>query len=237
MSFSHEYSSYRPKLSKKNKHVEKRHRFKRHINPPLVELQTKEETPRFCHKEVINHIKREGQKKGKKYKILSIDGGGIRGIIPCMVLLYLEKQLGKPLCKVFDFIVGTSTGGIIAIGLTTPNSKKEPKFNVSDLLQIYTTKAKTVFQERDFLGTSVFEAKYKSSGIDSVLEEFFGETRLSDQIGDFMVSSFNSKTKETNFYDKLGCVQMEDYYTKDVARATSAAPTYFPAKLGRSRTL
>ena len=50
-------------------------------------------------------------------KVLSIDGGGIRRIIPSLVLDYLERQSGKPICELFDLCVGTSSGGIIALGL------------------------------------------------------------------------------------------------------------------------
>jgi len=52
-------------------------------------------------------------------KVLSIDGGGIRGIIPAIILGQLQKRLGKNLYEVFDLIAGTSTGGIIALGIGT----------------------------------------------------------------------------------------------------------------------
>lgn len=54
--------------------------------------------------------------------ILSIDGGGIRGIIPATILAYIEEQTGKRIFQLFDLIAGTSTGGIIALGLTMPPS-------------------------------------------------------------------------------------------------------------------
>jgi len=53
----------------------------------------------------------------RKKKILSIDGGGIRGIYPATILAEIEKSLPEPLCKYFDLIAGTSTGGIIALGI------------------------------------------------------------------------------------------------------------------------
>ena len=51
-------------------------------------------------------------------RVLSIDGGGIRGIIPALVLAHLERQMGAPAIELFDLIVGTSTGGILALGLS-----------------------------------------------------------------------------------------------------------------------
>lgn len=56
----------------------------------------------------------------KRIHILSIDGGGIRGVVPSLFLRRLENDLGKPTCRIFDYIVGTSTGAILALGLTKP---------------------------------------------------------------------------------------------------------------------
>ena len=53
-------------------------------------------------------------------RVLSIDGGGIRGIIPAMVIAHIEKRMGKPAHELFDLLVGTSTGGILALGLAHP---------------------------------------------------------------------------------------------------------------------
>lgn len=52
-----------------------------------------------------------------KFKILSIDGGGIRGIIPCIMLKFIEEQTGSPISSMFNIISGTSTGGIISLGV------------------------------------------------------------------------------------------------------------------------
>ena len=56
----------------------------------------------------------------KPIRILSIDGGGIRGVIPAMILARIESLTGKPIAELFDLIAGTSTGGILTLGLTKP---------------------------------------------------------------------------------------------------------------------
>lgn len=64
-------------------------------------------------------------------KILSIDGGGIRGLIPALVLAEIEKRAGQPISKCFDLIGGTSTGGILALGLTKDNGFGVPKYTAA----------------------------------------------------------------------------------------------------------
>ena len=83
------------------------------------------------------------------YRILSIDGGGIRGIIPAVILQEIEKRANKPICELFDYVAGTSTGSILATGLTVPDElqKNKPKFTASDLLKIYEEKGKIIFPD------------------------------------------------------------------------------------------
>jgi hypothetical protein len=68
----------------------------------------------------IARIASGGPRYGPCNRILSIDGGGIRGIIPALILAQIEKQTEKPIYKLFDVIAGTSTGAILALGLTRP---------------------------------------------------------------------------------------------------------------------
>jgi patatin-like phospholipase/acyl hydrolase len=70
-------------------------------------------------------------------KILSIDGGGIRGVIPATVLDHIEKTVGRPIAELFDVIAGTSTGGLIALGLTCPGDAGRPKFTAEEIVSIY----------------------------------------------------------------------------------------------------
>jgi patatin-like phospholipase/acyl hydrolase len=70
-------------------------------------------------------------------KVLSIDGGGIRGIIPAMILAHIEELTGKPIAELFNLVAGTSTGGILALGLTKADAKgQKPKYAAHELYQI-----------------------------------------------------------------------------------------------------
>src|SRR5512140_3512850 len=77
--------------------------------------------------------------------VLSVDGGGIRGVIPAMVLANLERRTGRPTADLFDLIAGTSTGGIIALALTVPGPDGKPRWTASDLAQFYVTEGPAIF--------------------------------------------------------------------------------------------
>jgi patatin-like phospholipase/acyl hydrolase len=81
------------------------------------------------------------------YNILSIDGGGIRGIIPAIWLMVLEHKIKQPISSIFHIVAGTSTAAIIATGLTTPSldDPSKPRYQANDVVQLYRTKASEVF--------------------------------------------------------------------------------------------
>jgi predicted acylesterase/phospholipase RssA len=82
----------------------------------------------------------------KPYRVLSIDGGGIRGIIPATFLAEVERRTGQPIASLFDLIVGTSTGGILALGLTVPDGAgRRPRNTAASLRELYTSQAETIF--------------------------------------------------------------------------------------------
>ncbi|MBN1603840.1 MAG: patatin-like phospholipase family protein [Chitinispirillaceae bacterium] len=174
-------------------------------------------------------------------KVLSIDGGGIRGIIPALVLSEIEKQVGKPICRIFDLIAGTSTGGILALGLTVPD-ESGPKFSAQDLISIYERDGKHIFQSsfaHDIVSVGgIRNEKYPCKGINNILKDYFGSAMLSDVLTDVIITAYETERRIPWFFksrytkgDKAD-KDSYDFLMTDVARATSAAPTYFePARL------
>ena len=83
-----------------------------------------------------NHPLRKLHETETPFRILSIDGGGIRGLIPAMILEQIEKDTGKRIHEMFDMIAGTSTGGILTLGLTKRNKSdpNQPQFAVKSIL-------------------------------------------------------------------------------------------------------
>ncbi len=181
--------------------------------------------------------------------ILTIDGGGMRGIIPAMFLHYLHSKLaehnpGKELHNYFDMIAGTSTGGLIALGLSTPlvatGQTSLPKYSTESLIKLYTQKGEKIFSKQGSKLrkriTPIFKAKYSHSYLSSLMEELYGEARMSQAFLPVVITAFDAMrmqphlfTSHPSPYNRYG---QTDFYIKDAARSTSAAPVYFsPAKV------
>ena len=173
-------------------------------------------------------------------KILSIDGGGIRGVIPAAVLVEIEERTGRPVAELFDLVAGTSTGGLLALGLTKPSatSPGTAEFSARQMLELYEGEGSSIF-ERDlwhrFLALeSVLEEKYPSRGIERVLAEYFGDTMLSESLTEILVTSYDIERRTPFFFRRSRARERQgwDWHMRQAARATSAAPTYFePVKL------
>lgn len=189
----------------------------------------------------------------RKFRILSIDGGGIRGIIPAMVLAEIERRTGKPVCELFDLIAGTSTGGILALGLTKPrpDDLSRPQYAAKDLLRLYETEGHRIFStsllHRMFSLGNILDKKYLSEPFDEVLAEFFGEAKLSEALTPVIIPSYEIELRTAFFFKSQNAKgkttppgkKREDYdfLMRDVARATSSAPTYFEPELIREGLL
>ncbi len=173
------------------------------------------------------------------FKVLSIDGGGIRGIIPAMILAEIEDQTGRSIAEMFDLIAGTSTGGILALGLAMPaDDAEKPRYRAEELIELYEKEGPRIFSRspahraRSVGGIS--EEKYSSDGIEEVLAEYFGEARLKEALTRIFVTSYEIQLRLPFFFRSERAKNSPDYDFPmgQVARSTSAAPTYFePAKV------
>ncbi|MEJ2069336.1 MAG: patatin-like phospholipase family protein [Syntrophobacterales bacterium] len=169
-------------------------------------------------------------------KVLSIDGGGIRGIIPAMVLNVIERATGKPICQLFDLIAGTSTGGILALGLTKPNPRdpNQPHYPAEKLIDIYEQEGPTIFSRSVWHKLhsvwNLADEKYPSSGIEGVLKDYFEDALLSQALTELVVPSYEIEKRDCFFFKRSKAranPSANDFLMRQVARSTSAAPTYF----------
>ena len=166
-------------------------------------------------------------------KVLSIDGGGIRGILPALFLHEMEKSLNKPVSQIFDLIAGTSTGGILALCLSAPDKDGNPKFSALDILNLYEEEGKRIFKKSLWRSTTsvgnLTNSKFPIEGIEEVLEIYLGQTKLSESLTSLIIPSYEIERRMPFFFKSRHAKNNPDYdfKMKEVARATSAAPTYF----------
>ncbi|TDQ16364.1 patatin-like phospholipase/acyl hydrolase [Algoriphagus boseongensis] len=175
----------------------------------------------------------------KKIRILSIDGGGIRGILPGTILTYLEKKIQElsqnPDARIgeyFDFVAGTSTGGILGLILLCPDENKKYRFSASDALKLYLDQGDEIFDvtfsDKIKRGGGLFDERYSEKELENALKNYFGELRLSQSLKPCLITSYDIRNRKAHFFTSCDAKSdINDFYFKDVARSTSAAPTYF----------
>ena len=157
-----------------------------------------------------------------------------------MILSEIEKRTGQPIAELFDLIAGTSSGGVLALGLVKPGPGGSPQYTAQDGVELFATQGARIFSRslwhRVRSVWSVEQEKYESKGIESVFRQYFTDALLSDALTDVVVTSYDIERRKPFFFKsadaKRGDAPGDDFLMWQVARATSAAPTYFePCKI------
>ncbi|XP_055834003.1 patatin-like protein 2 isoform X1 [Solanum dulcamara] len=182
---------------------------------------------------------------GDLITVLSIDGGGIRGIIPATILSFLESQLqeldGKDarLADYFDIIAGTSTGGLVTAMLTTPDENNRPLYAAKDITPFYLENCPKIFPQKKCglfapignIVQTLIGPKYDGKYLHEVIKEKLKDTRLSNTITNVVIPTFDIKKLQPTIFSTYETKRSACYDAKlsDVCISTSAAPTYLPA--------
>src|ERR1700730_7459877 len=148
------------------------------------------------------------------FKVLAVDGGGIRGIIPALVLAAIEDQTKRPICELFDLVAGASTGGILALGLTKPGSDGKVEKSAMDVVRLYEQEGSTIFPSSFLQGLhigAIRGPKYDARGIDTTLAKYFGETRLKDALTPVLVPSYDIEKQTPIFFKSKKAQDNPDY--------------------------
>ncbi|MBA0871571.1 hypothetical protein Goshw_027615 [Gossypium schwendimanii] len=185
--------------------------------------------------------------KRKMTTVLSIDGGGIRGIIPSTLLAFLEtklQELDGPNARIadyFDLIAGTSTGGLIATMLTTPNQQNRPSFAAKDISNFYLEHSPKIFPQHsrfNFLasmGNSIKATfsgpKYDGKYLRSLTNQLLQDTTLKQTLTNVLIPAFDIKLLQPVIFSTNNAKSdvAKNARLADVCISTSAAPTYLPA--------
>lgn len=195
-------------------------RFKQETNRERIQLYKRMST---IHAEP-NH---------EQYNILSIDGGGIRGLIPAVWLSELERIVGLKSCSMFHMMAGTSTGAIITAGLSLPDKHNTtiPRYSAMDIVQLYTIHADKVFS-RHQSSTEYFWSgnKYTDKGRKSLFDLYFDNIKLSQSLTDLVITAVQSGKSTTDIFRRSESLadSRKNYKLTDILMCTTAAPTYFP---------
>jgi uncharacterized protein len=160
-------------------------------------------------------------------KILAIDGGGIRGLIPARVLAEIERRCGHPAGELFDLVTGTSTGAIIACALTRPDPLPAAR-----IARIYLEEGPEIFSrsllKRITSADGYLDERYDSDGLVASLRRHLGTARLADAKPAILLTAYDLERRRA-----LLLRRDDDMSMVDAAHASSAAPTYFePARVG-----
>jgi uncharacterized protein len=175
----------------------------------------------------------------RKYSLLAIDGGGIRGIIPARVLQAIEARLGRPISELFDLVAGTSTGGIIALGLSRPSvGGRGPAYSAADLVELYVDHGHEIFPHsplrkiRTLWG--LIDVRYPAKPLEDLLRARFEDVAVSNALIDIVIPTYDLSGPAPFFFKRSYTREDPEFDVEmwRVARATSAAPTYFePARV------
>ncbi len=172
--------------------------------------------------------------------ILSVDGGGIRGLLPARVLAEIRRRLDDAgidgaFSSLFDLIAGSSTGALIALALSLRNDDGTERFAAGEIIELYKRRGTELFPPsfRSTLHTAVqaFRHKYSAAPFERLLEELFGDATMRDAATNLLITSFDTEAMQPHCMKRrppLGeWADDLNYYMRDAARASAAAPTYF----------
>ncbi|XP_047334932.1 patatin-like protein 2 [Impatiens glandulifera] len=180
---------------------------------------------------------------GNLITVLSIDGGGIRGIIPGTILHFLESELQKldgehvRLADYFDVIAGTSTGGLVTAMLTAPDENNRPLFAAKDINKFYLEHCPKIFPQVKSIFPGVSKMmkafsgpKYDGAYLHRVIREKLGTTRLHQTLTNVAIPAFDIKELQPTIFSTYEVKNTPSLNAQlsDICISTSAAPTYLP---------
>ena len=180
-----------------------------------------------------------------RFRILCVDGGGVRGLIPALVLAELERRLQQRAGEqarasdYFHLFAGTSTGGLVALSLTAPDPEhpERPAVSADELAGFYVGDGPGIFHRsllqrlRTLWGW--LGPKYTLGPLEAAVEKRLGTTRIQNALRELIVTSYDMTNREPYFFKRWRARESPESDRNrpiaDAALATSAAPTYFPS--------
>ncbi len=164
----------------------------------------------------------------KRFQILSLDGGGLKGLFTASFLAKWEKERGTRVIDHFDLIAGTSTGGIIAIGLGLG-------FSAEKIKDLYLNKAEQIFPPKHLAKAKHWlEVKHSAEGLQAALQELLGVHKFGESTKRLLIPAYDPAFRGIHIFKTAHHERLQTDYKESavhVAMATSAAPTYLPPQV------
>ena len=183
--------------------------------------------------------------QGRLITVLSIDGGGIRGLIPSTILACLESKLQEldgpdaRIADYFDVIAGTSTGALVTSMLAAPGENKRPLFEAKDINTFYLENGPKIFPQRRLgfltpmanLFGAVKGPKYDGKFLHDKIKSLTNDVTVADTVTNIIVPTFDIKYLQPVIFNTYEAKvdPLKNAHLSDICISTSAAPTYFPA--------
>lgn len=177
---------------------------------------------------------------GRKIRMLSLDGGGIKGILSGQILVRVEEMLKEftddPTTRIgdyFDIIAGTSTGGILACAYLMPDGINRPLYSAEEVINFYMENGDDIFRktfkQKVLSGFGLLSSEYSSDALEIAIDKYFGMTELKELIKPCLIPSLDTEKRKCIFFKQHYAKDdiSENFYVRDLLRGTSAAPTYF----------
>ena len=175
-------------------------------------------------------------------KVLTLDGGGIRGIISASIVAHLEARLqvakNDPSARIsdfFDLLAGTSAGGVLTSLYLSPGEGNRPKYSAAQALELYSELGPILFNRslKQLLlsGGGVFRSRYSADALYEFAKKIFGDTYISEVAKDCLITSYDLSSRKALLFSRYSVKKygaMADYRLCDIVRGTTAAPSYFP---------
>lgn len=178
------------------------------------------------------------------FSILSIDGGGIKGLFSAQILFHLEETIKNfddnqyaKLSDYFDFVAGTSTGGLLTCLLLFPdeNNPSKSKYSAAEIVNLYLEYGKKIFKAGKNFPQKIFKIldSYDTAEYEKILKERFKDITLSKLTRPCLITSYDIKNRKAKFFthdDAKNPLKNEDFFITDILRAATAAPHHFKHK-------
>jgi len=175
-----------------------------------------------------------------KLRVLSVDGGGIKGVVPATILQYLENKIKDITgdCKIkisdyIDFVSGTSTGSILGAGILIPNEKGKAKYSMEQIVNLYYQFGQKIFK-KNFLRNlrtlwGIIGPKYSKNDIENIFLETFDHLKMCELLKPCLFTGYDIDQRRSNIYTNWDENQKyKNIFVKDVVRGSTCVPSFFP---------